>query len=356
MPTRGPPRELTPAFYGCLDWHSDVHGHWLLVRLLRLFPAGAVRRRGARRARAQLHARRTSAPRWPICEARDAPPSSAPTGSRGCWSWRRNCAAGTMPDAPRLVCDARAAGDRGRGAPLELDAEAPLSDPHRRARPDRLLVRADLGLGRRGAARSMRAVLRDAAQRFYRADRNCPLAYEPSGEDFLSPCLAEADFMRRVLAPADFAALAVGLPAADSRATPQRARGLARAGRGHRPRGSQARAHRRAQPEPCLDARGNRARPAAGGCAHARAARRRRAPRGRRAAARHRRALRGRPLARHLRRVPHEPARDLRLRGAAAGRSRSSPCPIAGSRPRGHRSRPGRAARDRSTHRSARRP
>src|SRR3954470_1999770 len=36
-----PPRELTPAFYGCLDWHSDVHGHWLLVRLLRLFPDAA---------------------------------------------------------------------------------------------------------------------------------------------------------------------------------------------------------------------------------------------------------------------------------------------------------------------------
>ncbi|HYX73440.1 MAG TPA: DUF2891 family protein [Steroidobacteraceae bacterium] len=33
-----PPRELTPAFYGCFDWHSDVHGHWLLVRLVRLFP------------------------------------------------------------------------------------------------------------------------------------------------------------------------------------------------------------------------------------------------------------------------------------------------------------------------------
>src|SRR5271170_6299500 len=32
------PHELTPAFYGCLDWHSDVHGHWLLVRLLRAFP------------------------------------------------------------------------------------------------------------------------------------------------------------------------------------------------------------------------------------------------------------------------------------------------------------------------------
>src|SRR5579863_1778547 len=36
-----PPHELTPAFYGCLDWHSDVHGHWLLVRLLRLYPGAA---------------------------------------------------------------------------------------------------------------------------------------------------------------------------------------------------------------------------------------------------------------------------------------------------------------------------
>ena len=33
-----PPRKLTPAFYGCYDWHSSVHGHWLLVRLLKSFP------------------------------------------------------------------------------------------------------------------------------------------------------------------------------------------------------------------------------------------------------------------------------------------------------------------------------
>jgi Protein of unknown function (DUF2891) len=45
----------------------------------------------------------------------------------------------------------------------------------------------------------MRNLLTDAAQRFYGGDRNCPLSYEPSGQDFLSPCLAEADFMRRVL-------------------------------------------------------------------------------------------------------------------------------------------------------------
>src|SRR5881392_1094623 len=45
-----PPRELTPAFYGCYDWHSAVHGHWLLVRLLRLFPDAPF----ASRARAEV--------------------------------------------------------------------------------------------------------------------------------------------------------------------------------------------------------------------------------------------------------------------------------------------------------------
>jgi hypothetical protein len=50
----------------------------------------------------------------------------------------------------------------------------------------------------------MRGVLADAARRFYLNDRNCPIDYEPSGEDFLSPCLAEADFMRRVLDPPAF--------------------------------------------------------------------------------------------------------------------------------------------------------
>src|SRR5579864_357616 len=33
-----PPRKLTPAFYGCFDWHSSVHGHWLLVRTARIYP------------------------------------------------------------------------------------------------------------------------------------------------------------------------------------------------------------------------------------------------------------------------------------------------------------------------------
>jgi hypothetical protein len=50
----------------------------------------------------------------------------------------------------------------------------------------------------------MRKLLNDAATRFYQNDRACPIQYEPSGQDFLSPCLAEADFMRRVLEAASF--------------------------------------------------------------------------------------------------------------------------------------------------------
>jgi hypothetical protein len=51
----------------------------------------------------------------------------------------------------------------------------------------------------------MVALLQERIRDYYAKDRTCPLAYEPSGEDFLSPCLAEADLMRRVLPPAAFA-------------------------------------------------------------------------------------------------------------------------------------------------------
>jgi len=57
MPTCARPRELTPTFYGCFDWHSDVHGHWLLVRLLRLMPMRRLPR-GSRRTRGQFYVRK----------------------------------------------------------------------------------------------------------------------------------------------------------------------------------------------------------------------------------------------------------------------------------------------------------
>jgi hypothetical protein len=57
-------------------------------------------------------------------------------------------------------------------------------------------ARGDVGMAR---------LLEQRGRDYYLADRTCPLAYEPSGEDFLSPCLAEADFMRRVLPQKEYA-------------------------------------------------------------------------------------------------------------------------------------------------------
>jgi hypothetical protein len=199
-----PPRALTPAFYGCYDWHSAVHGHWLLVRLLRRFPDAPF----AKDARAALalsltpqniageveylgHAKRASFER--------------PYGL----AWLLQLSAELRGwDDPQARQWATAL------TPLESLAASKLKDwlpklhyPIRIGEHDQTAFA--FGLIRDWAHiagdAGMSALLTDAAARFYRGDRNCPLGYEPSGQDFLSPCLAEADFMRRVLAPDDFA-------------------------------------------------------------------------------------------------------------------------------------------------------
>jgi hypothetical protein len=199
-----PPHELTPAFYGCLDWHSDVHGHWLLVRLLRLFPDAPF----AAEARAALNQSFTTA-------NIDAEASYLRGAGRVSFerpyglAWLLQLSAELRrwddPDARRWSATL---------APLATEVVARLESwlpklqyPIRVGEHDQTAFAFGLVWDWAGVAGDgeMRRLLADAAQRFYVHDRNCPLTYEPSGEDFLSPCLAEADFMRRVQAPPDFA-------------------------------------------------------------------------------------------------------------------------------------------------------
>ena len=102
-----PPRELTPAFYGCYDWHSSVHGHWLLARLARHLPGRAVRRRGRGR-------RWSAASRRPISRAR--------------WSTRsggtRELRAPVRPGLAAAACGRVARMERSRGAPVVGRADA----------------------------------------------------------------------------------------------------------------------------------------------------------------------------------------------------------------------------------------
>jgi DUF2891 family protein len=199
-----PPHELTPAFYGCLDWHSDVHGHWLLVRLLRLNPAAPF----ASEARTGLGQSFTTAnidAEATYLRGAGRASFERPYGLAWLLALSAELRRWDDPDARRWS---------GVLAPLETEVVARLESwlpklqyPIRVGEHDQTAFAFGLIWDWAGVAGDgeMRRLLADAAGRFYRHDRNCPLAYEPSGEDFLSPCLAEADFMRRVLPPADFA-------------------------------------------------------------------------------------------------------------------------------------------------------
>jgi hypothetical protein len=197
------PHELTPAFYGCYDWHSDVHGHWLLVRLLRLYPDSPF----AGTARAEISRSLTPehiAGEVAYLKREDRASFERPYGL----AWLLRLAAEL-----RSWDDPQARAWLSTLAPLEAAATSRLASwipklhyPIRIGEHDQTAFSFGLIRDWAGTANdaTMRTLLRDAAHRFYSADRNCPLSYEPSGQDFLSPCLAEADFMRRVLEPETF--------------------------------------------------------------------------------------------------------------------------------------------------------
>jgi DUF2891 family protein len=192
------PHELTPAFFGCYDWHSAVHGHWLLVRLIRLYPAAAF----ARTARAELARSFTPqniAAEVAYLERADRASFERPYGLAWLLQLSAELREWGDPQARRWATTL---------APLEGAAAKRLKTWLPKLQyPIRIGEHSQTAFSfglvwewaRVSGDQEMRSLLESAARRFYLKDKNCPLAYEPSGEDFLSPCLAEADFMRRVL-------------------------------------------------------------------------------------------------------------------------------------------------------------
>ena len=194
-----PPRELTPAFYGCYDWHSAVHGHWMLARLARFFPNSPL----AGEARAALTRSITVDNIAAEVRYLEAPGRAAFERPYGL-AWLLQLSAELRVSNSTLAHVIE---------PLEAAAVKKLEDwlpklPY----PDRSGQHANtafvLGLmidWARLASHGREKVPFASAVRFYNGDRNGPIAFEPSGEDFLSPCLAEADLMRRVCTSREFA-------------------------------------------------------------------------------------------------------------------------------------------------------
>jgi hypothetical protein len=200
-----PPRQLTPAFYGCYDWHSAVHGHWLLVRLARTFPkadftpaARAALARSLTAPNIQQEVRYLNAPGRATFER--------PYGL----AWLLQLSAELQEwDDPQARQWSAALAPLAQASVARVGNWLPkLSHPIRTGEHNNTAFSLSLMLdyARITRASQFEALLTARIQEYYLKDRACPLAYEPSGEDFLSPCLAEADAVRRVLSQGEFAA------------------------------------------------------------------------------------------------------------------------------------------------------
>lgn len=198
-----PPRELTPSFYGCYDWHSSVHGHWLLARLVRTFPDASFAAQAREALRSSLSPEKI-AREATYLRGEGRASFERPYGL----AWLLQLAAELREwDDP----DAHAFAENLR--PLEQAALERLKTwLPKLSHPVRIGEHAQtafsLGLmidyARSVHDQEFEKLLIDRARKFYLADKSCPISYEPSGEDFVSPCLGEADVMRRVLSPDEF--------------------------------------------------------------------------------------------------------------------------------------------------------
>jgi hypothetical protein len=200
-----PPRKLTPAFFGCFDWHSSVHGHWLLTRLAKLYPDAEFAPL-ARQVLAVSFTDAKIAAEVAYFEGEGRGSTERPYGL----AWLL-----CLADELHTWDDDQAQQWRMSLAPLErLAADRfrtwlpKLHYPIRTGEHSQTAFAFGLVLDWAEAVgdEAMADLLVERSKELYQADVGCPLGYEPSGQDFLSPCLAEADLMRRVLPAEEFAA------------------------------------------------------------------------------------------------------------------------------------------------------
>lgn len=199
-----PPRELTPAFYGCFDWHSSVHSHWSLVRLLRTSPG----REWEDAARETLAISLTSDNLDAELRYLDQPQRRAFERPYGL-AWLLQLTAELEE-----WDDPQAAQWAGRLRPLAEVAEShlagwlpQLTHPVRSGEHSQTAFAMGVALDAAGGLRrsAFAELVSKRALEFHATDTAAPLHWEPSGHDFLSPVLAAADLLRRMMAPDHFA-------------------------------------------------------------------------------------------------------------------------------------------------------
>nr|WP_154223912.1 DUF2891 domain-containing protein [Marinicella rhabdoformis] len=192
------PGQMHPAFFGCFDWHSSVHGHWLLVKALKTFPDHPAFQKIKPRLAAhftQEHMQKELA----YFQQEGRKSYERPYGM----AWYLQLVAELHQwDDPEVQQW------RQNLQPLEQEIKnklkqwiPKLTHPIRNGTHSQTAFAFGMMLDYAGQVNDLNfhTFLKEHINRFYLNDKKCPIAYEPSGHDFLSACLAEADLMRRVL-------------------------------------------------------------------------------------------------------------------------------------------------------------
>lgn len=198
------PKQLHPAFYGCYDWHSAVHGHWMLVRVLRTYP-DLPEAKDIRAVLAENLTAENLKAEVEYFNRGEAKSFERPYG----WTWLLKLAEElhTWDDADAKKWSANL-------KPLaDLIAARYVAFFPKQTYPIRAGVHSNTAFGLCFALdyaktigdKKLQQTIEERARTYYLKDVDAPARWEPDGADFLSPSLCEADLMRRILPPAEFA-------------------------------------------------------------------------------------------------------------------------------------------------------
>ncbi len=197
------PKALHPAFYGCFDWHSAVHGHWSLVSLLKQFPDLD----NAESIKAKLLANISTENIINELSYFDGKHNKSYERTYG-WAWLLKLAEEIHgwddPVARQLEANLQPMTDMIVGKYLEFLPK--LNYPIRVGEHPNTAFGLSFALDYANTVKDekLASLIEQRAKDFYQNDQGCPISWEPGGFDFLSPCLEEAAIMKRVLPLPEF--------------------------------------------------------------------------------------------------------------------------------------------------------
>lgn len=197
------PKELHPAFYGCFDWHSAVHGHWSLVSLLKQFPDLENRQAIEQNLLANI-SKENIEQEVLYFEGKHNASFERTYG----WAWVLKLAEELMSWNDPIASELEANLQPLTSLMIEkyLEFLPKLNYPIRVGEHSNTAFGLSFAYDYAVAAdhSELKSLIENRAKDFYNDDQACPIGWEPSGFDFLSPCLEEAALMKRVLSLSDF--------------------------------------------------------------------------------------------------------------------------------------------------------